>query len=278
MPQSIILILTARGDPPESHLGREAQAWFLNQVQAHNPALSQAIHDTPDCKPYTVSDLYALPESVGLGKDSYALRITAFSEALEAVLTEKLLPNLPASLKLWYRVFAIRRAVTRADQHPLAVQASYGELARSARISASSIHMDFLTPTAFRSDGVDIPLPIPSHVFRGCWQKWNAYAPPPLRMDEDLFDFMRDCLLIDALENLNTQRLTFSNGKRGGATGFTGSVTFSFHMDKKRQKWAAEWDRWAEMARTLALFSLYCGSGHHTTIGMGQTVPRIEPR
>lgn len=273
MPLAVLLILSPAGAIPDCHLGREAQAWFLKQIQAFDPQMSQAIHDSSEVKPYTISDLFALAEN---GSPRYALRLTAFSQPLENFLSGCLLEHPPHKLRLWYGTFSVDEVVIDADKHPFTGSATYGSLIQAASRPAGSFALDFITPTAFRSDGMDIPLPLPHLLFRGCWQKWNAYAPPEVQMDAGVLEFLKTCLLIEELRDLNTTRVKFADGKRGGATGFTGRVGLHLASGEKTFK-KEEWIAYAQMARALALFSFYCGIGHHATVGLGQTYPHFSP-
>jgi CRISPR-associated endoribonuclease Cas6 len=71
---------------------------------------------------------------------------------------------------------------------------------------------------------------------------------------------------------VNTMRWEFADGTRGAATGFTGTVGFTLLPKPKiNEKWKPFWDGADVVMHSLARFAFYCGVGHHTTIGMGQT-------
>ena len=304
MPVSLILLLAARSELPKDQLGREAQGWFLKQVLAFDPLLSAALHNKPQpaanvhpeaetlpavespdgegdhnrslLRPYTISDLYALSQPEPGERGLYALRITAYRDELETLLTGPLAAYLARQrprLKLWYGELEVQQVLVQGE-HPWAGRESYGELVLAGqRRRSARITLDFITPTAFRSEGADIPLPIPKHIFRACWQKWNLYAPPALLMEDSLFEFVEDCLLVQSLTGINTTTITFAGGKRGGATGFTGRVGLVLNRKRRDSKWQASWEHHCAMLHTLARFAFYSGCGHHTTIGLGQTIP-----
>jgi len=74
------------------------------------------------------------------------------------------------------------------------------------------------------------------------------------------------------LTAVNTTHWEFAEGERGAATGFTGTVGFSLIPKSKVKKdWREYWDGSATVMQSLANFAFYCGVGHHTTIGMGQS-------
>ena len=112
------------------------------------------------------------------------LRWTVFEPRLAELLQKQILPNLPTSLALYKMGFRLDGFTLDPAQHPWAGQTSYIDLAQKTELPEKSqaVRLEFVTPTAFRSEGADIPLPIPGHVFRGCWQKWNAFAPEPLQI------------------------------------------------------------------------------------------------
>ena len=136
-----------------------------------------------------------------------------------------------------------------------------------------TVRMEFATPTAFRSEGADIPLPIPGHVFRGLWQKWNAYAPEDFQISPVWPAFANACVMVSELTGINTERWVFAEGTRGAATGFTGVVGFTLLPKNACGEFEPFWDGADRVLQNLAQFSFYCGTGHHTTIGLGQTRP-----
>jgi hypothetical protein len=45
----------------------------------------------------------------------------------------------------------------------------------------------------------------------------------------------------------------------------------------KCAQWQQHWDRAQDVLQLLTQFAFYCGTGHHTTVGLGQTRV-VEPR
>lgn len=277
MPVSLILNLSTDVQIPRDHLGRQAQAWFLHQMENISPTLSQLMHDGSGPKPYTISGLFH-PSGNHHGDHflhdgQIGLRVTAFSDEAEDIILNKWLTKMPADLRLWWIDFKLNGWTTDSTLHPWAGMDTYANLMRMGEQTTRdrTVSLNFNSPTAFRSEGVDIALPIPHHIFRGYWQKWNAYAPTPVQIQDIWHSFAEDCILVSGLRNLNTERLEFADGARGGAIGFTGGVSFALLPRNKCGTWAQIWDGSVEIMQTLAAFSFYCGTGHHTTIGLGQT-------
>ncbi len=279
MPTSLILYLDTPQPLPGEFLGREAQAWFLQTLRALNPSLSQPLHDADGHKPYTVSDVFELPADLRAAAPApRILRITAFDEALEEVLTGAYIRRLPREIRLWYLTIPIRAYSFAADECPWAGQLTYRNLAECAQgLENDAFCLEFLSPTGFRSNGKDIAEPVPALVFRGCWQKWNRFAPAKMRMHPDLPRFVQDCVAARARADFELQRIVFAGGKRGGAVGFTGSVDFGIQPAGLAGDWSAGLPGWSAQVRALAMFSFFCGVGHHTTVGLGQTLPRLLP-
>jgi len=131
--------------------------------------------------------------------------------------------------------------------------------------------MEFVSPTAFRNNRNDIALPIPGHVFRSLAEKWNAFCPESMQLQQIWPDFANDCILVSELTAVSTVRWEFAEETRGAATGFTGTVGFTLlSQGKVKKSWQPYWEGADVVMQSLARFAFYCGVGHHSTIGMGQ--------
>lgn len=114
----------------------------------------------------------------------------------------------------------------------------------------------FDSPTVLRRHRQSLPLPDPAGLFNDYLRKWNAFSPLPLPagMVNEAVD--RGHLLL-------TWHQVRSAVWRAGRTpriGFMGVVQFDLKPGPSARPLAA-----------VARFAPYCGSGCHTTHGMGQT-------
>ena len=218
MPTSLILYLDSSQPPPPDFLGREAQAWFLRAVEAIDPRRSLKLHEGSGHKPYTVSDLFPLPpDLLKTAPAPYIVRFTALEEELESFLTNDFIQRLPDSVRLWDVYFQIRGFSFSSDESPWAGQCSYRWLAEtaqemSAEPARDALPLEFVSPTGFRSNGQDIADPFPALVFRGCFQKWNQFAPVDFKMHDHLPRFVEECVIARGSENFERQRIVFAHG------------------------------------------------------------------
>ncbi len=280
---SILLALTAESSYPIlGALGRPAQAWFLQQVTRANPGLAQRLHDEQGLKPYTVSSLldqHGRPLGAGTWlKPGQAvwLRLTTLNDELSLALEKHMIKKLPKRLTLYKMDFRVNDIYERQEEHLWAGSSSFSEIAQdfSNATTDNNVRMEFASPTAFRTNGLDICLPLPGQVFRSLWAKWNAYCPEPMQVQDLWPEFAEACILVSEMTTVNTHHWAFAEGTRGGSIGFTGTV--GFHLpDKKRlhKDWHPYYDGTATVMHSLAKFAFYAGVGHHTTIGMGQVRP-----
>jgi len=280
MLRSILVSLTAESSYPIlGSLGRPAQAWFLKQVTRANPALAQRLHDEQGLKPYTVSTLldeHGRPLQAGdwlkPGQLCW-LRITTLNEELSTALQKKVIQRLPKRLTVYKMDFRVDDVYERREEHAWASSTSFSDMAQDAANATSdnSVRMEFASPTAFRSQGLDICLPIPGQVFRSLWMKWNAFCPEPMQLHELWPDFAEACLFVSEMTAVQTTEWVFAEGTRGHATGFSGTVGFTLpRKNNLPEKWHSYYDGAAVVLQSLAHFAFYAGVGHHTTIGMGQ--------
>jgi len=263
-------------------LGRPAQAWFLGQLTHSHASLASRLHDEQGLKPYTVSTLLderGRPLRAGSwvepGQPCF-LRITSLNEELSDALEKKIVHSTRSAnqLTLYKMDFRVDDVFSTHSQHEWAGESSFSEIAQDVANASSGNHvrMEFTSPTAFRTNGLDICAPSSGQIFRSLWEKWNAFAPEPMQVHEFWPQFVNDCILVDELTAVNTTHWEFAEGSRGAATGFTGTIGFSLSPKSKVKKdWLEYWDGAATVMQSLAKFAFYSGVGHHATIGMGQS-------
>lgn len=123
------------------------------------------------------------------------------------------------------------------------------------------VTLEFASPTAFKSAGLTVPVPMPNLVFGSLVERWNAFSPVTLspemrRFGEEMVALSRYRLESRVVEQKN-------NALRIGGVGQATYV-------------AVAADRyWLAVLQMLADFALYSGVGVQTATGMGQ-VRRVE--
>jgi CRISPR-associated endoribonuclease Cas6 len=245
--------------------GRATNGLFLEWVQRADPGLAQELHDIEGVKPFTVSGLLGLGRAVrgevNLDPDHPLWwRVTTLTPRLSQVVLEQVLPSLPDQLILADQPFQVVGATVDETEHPWAGQTSYEDLAQRHLLGAEEpspwLNLEFATPTTFRSEGKHLPFPLPGLVFDHWLSKWNRFA--PLSLHPDVKRFAEECLAVSRYQ-LRSQVVRF-----GPATfiGFIGRCSF---RALRRDPY------WLRLLHTLAAYAFYCGTGHKTTMGLGQT-------
>lgn len=282
---SAVLFLTSTASVPIlGALGRPAQAWFLNQIVRKRPQLAASLHDESGIKPFTVSTLLdrsGRPHKAGdwlkEGQECW-LRVTTIGDELSELFLSGVLKKLPKTLTLYKMDFRIDGYTTNPREHSWAGQTSFAEIAQDGRYEKvpRNVRMEFVSPTAFRNNRRDIALPIPGKVFRSLSEKWNAFCPEAMQIQEQWSHFADDCIIVNEMTAVNTVHWEFAERTRGAATGFTGTVEFLLLPKTSAPKdWQPYWDGADVVMHSLARYAFYCGVGHHSTIGMGQA--RVIP-
>lgn len=159
--------------------------------------------------------------------------------------------------------------------HPLARLQTYAELAPPGAAAPAGgknespeqplpkdgnrgIRLLFMTPTALRVQGANLPLPDPATLFTGYWHKWNMLSPVPAP-DNVLTAIREEAAVRVSRHRIQTRLHRLS---RAAQIGFIGEVSFQFASpDPEIRAWLT----------SLANFSTYSGSGYKTTMGMGLT-------
>lgn len=244
-------------------LGRATHAWFLESVQALDPALAALLHAPNEDRPFTVSDLWG-PGLNRQGKNdlrpgvAYSLRVTGCRADLSEVL-QRLAACPPGYIRLLDHSFQLLSATADPDQSSWANCCSYESLAQRHLLTETlprQLTLHFASPTVFRSNDAYLPLPLPRLVFEGLTRQWNSLS--PVTVADEVVRYAEECLLISRY-NLQTERV--DRGQRGGLPAFTGSCTYAF---KVRDRY------WMGLIHLLAEFAFYAGVGKQTAMGLGQ--------
>ncbi|MBM4459700.1 MAG: CRISPR system precrRNA processing endoribonuclease RAMP protein Cas6 [Chloroflexi bacterium] len=271
----ISLLLTLTPQSPATlpaDLGRAVQAETLARLGQVDPGLAEAIHVGDGPKPLTCSglagaDAAAEPrgrhpaDSVLVRPDSrYCVRVTGLVEPVSRALLACLVEQPPATWTLHGQPFRVLDAICDPARDAWTGQTSCEELAAEAlrhsdRLSRT-VTLEFISPTAFKSQEMQMPVPLPGLVFGSLVERWNAFS--SVALDPDLRRFANERVAISRYRLESRPVPT-----KGGALriGGVGQVTYT----------ALDDDRYALAAlNILADFALYSGVGVQTATGMGQ--------
>ncbi|MEG4054153.1 MULTISPECIES: CRISPR-associated endoribonuclease Cas6 [unclassified Microcoleus] len=234
-------------------------AWFLGQVQQTDADLSQLLHDEQSEKAFTISGLEGdlLPggkEFQLLGDRIYRWYVTGLSKPVVQWLSQWLqnlpkeidLRNAPLLIRSWDIAFA---------------PTTYEQLLTAEPPFFPTIKLSFVTPTSFRSKGHHFPLPVPENVFHSYLRNWNNFS--GVKFDQTEFLNWIDENAIISRHNLESQKV--AAGKKGMVTGFTGAVEFGLGPSAHNRP------DFVQLFYALGRLAPYCGTGHKTTFGLGQT-------
>jgi CRISPR-associated endoribonuclease Cas6 len=234
-------------------------AWFLHQVQETDPDLSQLLHDSQSEKAFTISglegDLRASGKEFQLLDDRiYRWYVTGLSQQVVQWLNQWL-QNLPQEIDLRNAPLLIRSWEIAFPP------TTYQQLLTAEHPLSRNIKLSFVTPTSFRSKGHHFPLPVPEKVFQSYLRRWNNFS--GINFDQAEFVTWIDENVIISRHKLESQKV--AAGKKGMVTGFTGAVEFAIARSAQLRP------DFVQLFYALGRLAPYCGTGHKTTFGLGQT-------
>ncbi|MTJ17011.1 MULTISPECIES: CRISPR-associated endoribonuclease Cas6 [unclassified Dolichospermum] len=233
-------------------------AWFLDQVRQINPTLSAYLHDGESEKPFSISALEGqlLPTGKQLQLQSnqiYRWQINAISQPVVQFLSQWLIQP-PTTLKL-------RDACLQVKQISIVnPPTTYNKLLQSS-INHKNINLSFISPTSFRRKGHHFPLPVPFNLFHSYLRRWNDFSGMPIEQDAFL-EWIDENVII---HKHRLESVKVAAGKRGSVTGFTGAISLEL------TKTALNNIEFTQLFYALVQLAPYCGTGHKTTFGLGQT-------
>jgi len=250
--------------PP--HYTTELHSWLLDQVRRMNFELSSHLHDGQSEKPFTVSNLSSAmqPQEHDLrdthhgslhlsNHQTYRWIITALSQPV-VQWAQQWLQAPPTEMQLRSGSFKL------LDWQAVYPPTTYTQLLQQS-ITDPTITLSFVTPTSFRRKGNHFPLPVPFNLFHSYLRRWNDFSGH--EVDADRFLDWVDAGVVVLRHQLQSAKVTA--GKSGSVTGFTGSVQLGLSREAKQAP------DWVQLWLALGQFAPYCGTGHKTTFGLGQT-------
>ncbi|HIC88930.1 MAG TPA: CRISPR system precrRNA processing endoribonuclease RAMP protein Cas6 [Anaerolineae bacterium] len=210
-------------------------------------------------KPFTISTLFRRR-----GWEGFVWRITT--------LDDRLLMPLVTGLSQARTVDILGQELAIAHDRIEMTGHSYADLAVQAGTD-TQITVRFVSPTSFRSQERHYLLPDPVVVWQSWLNRWNGFAPAELQYNVNTLDAVTAHVAISRYD-LHTETTRYREQERYQQIGFVGRVTYRVIRPHLLGP---------EILRrlnVLADYATYCGTGHHTARGMGQTrrVARLDAR
>ena len=269
MPYSLILNLLPKSPIPPGYLsGRHLHALFLTLVNSVDAELATYLHDLKTDKPFTLSPLQITSQKKLTDKD-YILqcvhrqpipantpcwwRISLLDDSLFSKLTQLWLninPHQPWHLGPADLYISSILATPQSCQ-PWANSCSYQQLYERASESDRLLAFSLATPAAFRQGKFDTPLPTKESVFNSLINRWNKYS--GIELDPQLVDAIFPCFF-----RIHTGIVSDSRSK---FIGCLGQISYRIMGDLSCVD--------VRQINAIADFSLYCGIGRKTPMGMG---------
>jgi len=278
--------------------GHHAHAAFFDIVRAIDPTLAEALHQSGERKPFTISPLIlptparsrretatgsrpALPpRRTAAGSEVWVhpdqtgeLRFTILHEELfQTFIRRFLLGDDRPTIRLGGADFLVSEVLTTPGSHPWAGYTTAQQLYdrwRSTPLAAKNnpghyFHIQFASPTAWSLGGkwgkrMEV-LPSPRAFFGGLAATWNTWFADILSLDTRLIrDYAAEAVVVSQIEQLTTHVYQY---QRYLQVGVTGNLTYEL-LDYANESLAMA-------LNLLADFAFYAGCGYKTTMGMGQ--------
>lgn len=270
---SIMYKLTAQNSVsiPAFH-GRKLHAVFFSIVDNFSEEMAEALHDTRQFKPFTLSQLQPIPR----GNNTHGFRITKsrgreFYQIRQGdefywrinLLVEDLIQaviEVPLGTE-----FQLDRLSLKLDKiicdgsHDTGVLEIEELMAGAFSANhVSKVEFNFTSPVAFRSFDDDYAFPTPELIFGSLADKWNSIG-MPVTFDKDSVKETAALLLPQEWEG-KSEKVYFAADR--GALSFRGKFNFSM-------KRLADEER--EAVIMLASLAPFAGVGRLTGQGFGQT-------
>ena len=233
-------------------------AWFLDQVRQIDPTLSAYLHDGAE-KPFTISAL----EAIAPDRSSCAASLHLDAQQTYQWTVTALSQPVTQWFKQWVKqppqTIELRGAPLAIQKWSIALPPT--RYAKLLKTDATPIALSFRSPTSFRRRGHHLPLPMPRVVFQSYLRRWNDFS--GREVEPEAFLEWVDETIVITRHQMRSHKV--AAGKRGMVTGFTGAVEFSLTNPTQQNS------DYLGLFAALGQLAPYCGTGHKTTFGLGQT-------
>ncbi len=247
MPYSLSLSLKPTRTLTESagvpHLA--GNALFYYWLEAAEPSLARFVHDQADPKPFTLSPLMAD------GNGHFHLRVT--------LLEDQYWPYVEKGMQQ-ERTIRVEDKIFALEGEPQVTHQTYIALAQSVA-ARRDIVLRFDSPTSFKSREMVYPLPDPVLVFTSHCARWNAFVPEALQISAAWNEWVAQHVAVSRFE-LSSQVFRFGDHQQIGCVGRVQYVVVGAGREVEEGRGPLN---------ALADYAFFCGTGHKTTQGMGQT-------
>lgn len=242
-------------------LGKMLHAWLFGRIKRWDAALARTLHESSELKPFTISPVRGAFRQCSRGTIQVLpgcecwFRWTWLDPVTES-LSDAIAEELPGErIVLGPLEMEVEAVYTREEEHPWAGRMSYADLwdhniAREDPV----LVLRFESPTTFRSQGRNRPLPGPELVFRTLLDKWQRWSAVDLSGLEEVLNRQIDI----ASFRIRSERM---EGNRYPEVGFVGSVAYSLRRVDPLLRGAVH---------ALASYAFFAGVGAKTAMGFGQ--------
>lgn len=233
-------------------------AWFLDQVRQYDPKLSAYLHDDQGEKSFTLSGLEAnfdnqVRQLQLIAGQSYQWSLNLFSKSV-VEWAKVWLQNIPETIN-------IRATPLKIENISLSLAPTTYQQLFNAKASKTTT-LSFTSPTSFRRKGHHFPLPVPNNLYHSYLRRWNDFS--GMNFDSDKFLSWIDEQVIINRHYLESVKV--AAGKKGTVTAFLGAIELALTSEAYNQN-----SDFVQLYFALSHFAAYCGTGHKTTFGLGQT-------
>jgi len=268
---SVIITITARQDTLlPAHAGRAVYALFMRWLDAHSAELAKRWHDVGGIKPYTCSNIVGLsrhsPDKRLLKTGATAwFRMTALdSELAEVLLARFAYP--PKSLDIDGQVLDVASITADSTQHPWAGKTTYQDLSAQYLLAQANppkrMSLELVSPTTFKQNNLNQPLPMPDLVYGSLSERWNAFS--SVGINPELREYCRAGV---GINQFDIKSSTMPMKDEGMVSGCIGKVSYR----------VMSYDRyWQSMLALLTEYAFYAGIGRYTAVGMGQARQQVR--
>jgi len=189
-------------------------------------------------------------------EEFYQLSLSGLNEVSSKAISDL---NLLESLEFLGAKFNV---INREDEIT-SYEELYTKLVGNEPEPVRSHDLQFITPTAFAQGGVNLPLPVPSLMFRSWLERWNNFSSVYLGGDE-LITYLSNATL---LKHHKIQTRSYQLYK-GYVNGFVGDVSLQIFQRADPLL--------ANVANLLIQYARFSGTGIKTRLGMGQTTIKLS--